>query len=137
MAQLDDRGVHGLITSRCVDGHCYRRYHRDLRAVFARRMRWFPSIPGMTIYGERFWPVVCAVLGLTETTDDPRFATPEAREANRRELITIFDEAFARITYPDWERAVHKHGLIATRVNELTDLATDEQILANEYIQPG
>jgi len=27
--------------------------------------------------------------------------------------------------------------LIATRVNELTDLATDEQILANEYIQPG
>jgi len=32
---------------------------------------------------------------------------------------------------------VHKHGLIATRVNELTDLATDEQILANEYIQPG
>jgi crotonobetainyl-CoA:carnitine CoA-transferase CaiB-like acyl-CoA transferase len=92
---------------------------------------------GMIIYGERFWPIVCAVLGLTEIADDPRFATPEAREANRRELIAIFDGAFARTTYPDWERAVHEHGLIATRVNELTDLATDEQILANEYIQPG
>ena len=94
----------------------YSRYDHLRRAILARRVR---------------------VLGLTETTDDPRFATPEAREANRREVITIFDEAFARITYPDWERAVHEHGLIATRVNELTDLATDEQILANEYIQPG
>jgi CoA:oxalate CoA-transferase len=90
---------------------------------------------GMIIYGERFWPIVCDVLGLKEIVDDARFATTEAREANRRELIAIFDEAFARITYPEWERAVHENDLIATRVNELTDLATDEQILANEYIQ--
>jgi crotonobetainyl-CoA:carnitine CoA-transferase CaiB-like acyl-CoA transferase len=91
---------------------------------------------GMVIHAERFWPLLCAALGIGEITDDPRFATTEAREENRRELIVILDEAFARITYPEWERLVRENDFIATRLNELTDLATDEQILANEYIKP-
>jgi crotonobetainyl-CoA:carnitine CoA-transferase CaiB-like acyl-CoA transferase len=90
---------------------------------------------GMIIYGEHFWPLVCEALGLAEIVRDERFATPQARETNRRELIALLDEAFAQITYPEWERAVREHDLIATRVNELTDLAADEQILANEYIK--
>lgn len=89
---------------------------------------------GMVIYGERFWPQVCDVLGLADLVDDPRFATRAAREANRRVLIAIFDEAFARIDYADFDAAAHERGLIATRVNELTELADDEQVLANEYI---
>ena len=92
---------------------------------------------GMIIYGERFWPVVCEVLGLTEIVDDARFASTEAREANRRELIAIFDEAFARITYP---------GMGARRTRARLDRHPRERAdrpgrdrpaktLANEYIQ--
>jgi crotonobetainyl-CoA:carnitine CoA-transferase CaiB-like acyl-CoA transferase len=91
---------------------------------------------GMIIHGERFWPRVCEVLGMPELIDDPRFATPENREENRCELVAIFDRAFARIDYRDWETTARANGFIATRVNELTDLATDEQVLANEYIKP-
>jgi crotonobetainyl-CoA:carnitine CoA-transferase CaiB-like acyl-CoA transferase len=91
---------------------------------------------GMIIYGERFWPQVCEVLGLEDIVDDPRFATAATREENRRELIALFDQAFAQITFAQWEKVAHERGFIATRVNELTDLATDEQILANEYIKP-
>ena len=90
---------------------------------------------GMIIYGDRFWPQICQVLGLYDLAEDPRFATVAARDENHRELIAILDDAFARIDYTDWERAVRERGFIATRVNDLTDLATDEQILANEYIK--
>jgi crotonobetainyl-CoA:carnitine CoA-transferase CaiB-like acyl-CoA transferase len=90
---------------------------------------------GMVIYGQRFWPIVCKVLGLTELIDDARFSTPGAREANRRELIAIFDKAFAQMPYEEWDRAVHEQGLIATRVNQLTDIGTDEQVLANDYMK--
>jgi pimeloyl-ACP methyl ester carboxylesterase len=34
LAALGDRGVPGLMTSRCIDGPCCRRYHRELRAPF-------------------------------------------------------------------------------------------------------
>jgi crotonobetainyl-CoA:carnitine CoA-transferase CaiB-like acyl-CoA transferase len=90
---------------------------------------------GMIIYGDRFWPEICEVLGLGELAQDPRFTTVAARDDNHRELIAILDEAFARIDYADWERATRERGFIATRVNELTDVANDEQILANEYIK--
>jgi crotonobetainyl-CoA:carnitine CoA-transferase CaiB-like acyl-CoA transferase len=90
---------------------------------------------GMIIYGDRFWPEICEVLGLGELAQDPRFTTVAARDENHRELIGILGEAFARIDYADWERAVRERGFIATRVNDLTDVASDEQILANEYIK--
>ena len=34
IATLGDRGVPGLMTSRCVDGDCCERYYRELRAPF-------------------------------------------------------------------------------------------------------
>ncbi len=90
---------------------------------------------GMIIYGDRFWPGICEVLGLDDLAEDPRFTTVAARDENHRELVAILDEAFARIDYTTWEQAVRERGFIATRVNDLTDVATDEQILANEYIK--
>ena len=90
---------------------------------------------GMIIYGDRFWPEICGVLGIDELAADTRFTTVAAREEHRHELVSILDDAFARIDFPDWDRAVHERGFIATRVNDLGDLAADEQILANEYIK--
>ena len=44
IAALGDRGVPGLMTSRCVDGPCCRRYRRELRAVFP------PHVPLVSVY---------------------------------------------------------------------------------------
>ena len=89
---------------------------------------------GMTIHPERNWPLTCAALGRTDLVDDPQFADAEARATNHRALIDIFDEVFAGLTFDEWDARVHEHGLIACRVNALTDLATDEQVLANDYL---
>jgi crotonobetainyl-CoA:carnitine CoA-transferase CaiB-like acyl-CoA transferase len=89
---------------------------------------------GMTIHPERNWPLTCRALGLPELIDDPRFVDPDARAANHRELIDVFDGAFARLTFDEWDARVREHELISCRVNALTDLADDEQVVENGYL---
>jgi pimeloyl-ACP methyl ester carboxylesterase len=47
VAALGDRGVPGLMTSRCVDGDCCRRYRRELRAAFPAH------VPLVSVYSRR------------------------------------------------------------------------------------
>jgi crotonobetainyl-CoA:carnitine CoA-transferase CaiB-like acyl-CoA transferase len=89
---------------------------------------------GMIVHGERDWPVLCTALGLERLIDDPRFTTHADRDSNHRELIAIFDEAFAELTWPEWDKRAREHQLISCRVNALTDLSGDEQVLANQYM---
>lgn len=89
---------------------------------------------GMIIEGDKFWPKICHAIGRPELATDPRFASHAKREENRRELIALLDEIFAGITYEYWDRQVHINDFIATKVNALTDLGTDPQLLENGYI---
>jgi crotonobetainyl-CoA:carnitine CoA-transferase CaiB-like acyl-CoA transferase len=89
---------------------------------------------GMTIHPDRNWPLVCEALERPELVDDPRFADAEARAENHRVLIEIFDARFAELTFEEWDAKVHALELIACRVNSLTDLAHDEQVVANNYL---
>jgi len=89
---------------------------------------------GMIIEGEKFWPRICRAVGRPELAADPRFASHAKREENRRELIALLDEIFATITYEEWDRQVKSNDFIATKVNALTDLGTDPQLLENGYI---
>jgi crotonobetainyl-CoA:carnitine CoA-transferase CaiB-like acyl-CoA transferase len=89
---------------------------------------------GMTIHPEKFWPLVCEALDRPELVDDPRFISVELREENHEELISILDDAFGDLTFDVWDKRVHDLDLIACRVNALTDLTSDQQILANEYL---
>jgi len=90
---------------------------------------------GMTVHPDKYWPILCAALGRPELVDDPRFATQAQRRDNYRDLIDIYDESFADLTWEEWDAKIHEHDLISCRVNSLTDLASDEQILANGYLQ--
>jgi crotonobetainyl-CoA:carnitine CoA-transferase CaiB-like acyl-CoA transferase len=90
---------------------------------------------GMLGYGSRFWPDVCAALGQPDLAWDERFADEAGRDRNRRELIAILDECFARLTFEEWDQLAKKHDFIATKVNALTDLVHDEQVLANGYLE--
>jgi CoA:oxalate CoA-transferase len=89
---------------------------------------------GMVIHADRYWPLLCKALDRLDLLDDPRFAGSGERDEYHRELIAILDEEFARLTYPEWEARVAEHDLIACRVNSLTTLQDDEQILANDYL---
>ena len=53
---------------------------------------------------ERFWPVLCQALGLSELVTDPRFATYPLRAQNRLELEHLLDDAFSRNCTQEWLR---------------------------------
>jgi len=89
---------------------------------------------GMCIHPDRYWPLLCQALERPDLLDDERFGTYEQRDRHHRELIDILDTAFAQLTYEEWERRVAEFDLIACRVNALTDLRHDEQILTNNYM---
>src|SRR5262245_26359675 len=88
---------------------------------------------GMAV-AQRFWPEFCRVMGLAEVERDPRFATDSARAKNRQELIALLDRAFATQPRDYWEQIFREKGFWISVVNHISDLPTDLQVKANEYI---
>src|SRR6185369_104494 len=88
---------------------------------------------GMAV-AQRFWPDFCAVLGLPELADDPRFARDKQRAANRAELIAILDTAFARQPRAHWEGLFREKEFWFAVVNRVGELAADPQVIANHYL---
>jgi len=89
---------------------------------------------GMTIHPQKYWPLLCQALGRPELIEDSRFIDQDRRRQNYRALIDIYDQAFAGLTWAQWEEKIRQYELISCKVNALDDLTTDEQILANQYL---
>jgi crotonobetainyl-CoA:carnitine CoA-transferase CaiB-like acyl-CoA transferase len=89
---------------------------------------------GMTVHPDKYWPLICRAIGRPELVDDPRFVDFASRQANFRDLIDIYDEMFARMSWPEWEAKIREHELISCKVSALTELADDDQITENEYL---
>jgi crotonobetainyl-CoA:carnitine CoA-transferase CaiB-like acyl-CoA transferase len=52
--------------------------------------------------GARHWPPLCRVLGHEEWLTDERFATPQGRAMNAKDLISLCDEGFATKSLDEW-----------------------------------
>lgn len=50
----------------------------------------------------KFWEAFCDIFGLSELTDDPRFATASDRRANRDALMALLDAVSVTRTSADW-----------------------------------
>jgi len=83
---------------------------------------------------QRFWPDFCEVTGLEHLREDPRFATDEARYENRKELISIIDQAMLKRPRHEWEELFRQRGFWFSVVNRPSDLINDPQVVANNYI---
>ncbi len=84
---------------------------------------------------DRYWTDFCKALEIEDVEKDPKFENADRRLENRRELISILDRAFAKKTREEWMRILKEKGdFIYAAVNRLSDLATDPQMVANEYI---
>jgi crotonobetainyl-CoA:carnitine CoA-transferase CaiB-like acyl-CoA transferase len=59
------------------------------------------------------WPAFCAVVGRSDLELDERFATPEARLANRRSLEALFEPVFLTQTAIQWRRRLNDGGVPA------------------------
>ena len=84
---------------------------------------------------ERLWGKFCALLELgEEVRDDPRFATNEARNAHRPELIPLLAERLAGRDAEDWVETFAAEGIPAGPINFPDQTLTDEQVLARGMI---
>ncbi|HEY0183704.1 MAG TPA: CoA transferase [Rhodopila sp.] len=87
----------------------------------SRDGRWFI----MALFNEqRQLRSFLGAIGREELTDDPRFATSEARKQHARELVIILDEVFSRRDLAEWRTILDGVGVtfgIVGTVNETLD----------------
>ena len=82
-----------------------------------------------------YWEPLCNALGIPELVNDPRFHNSEARKTNSAELIAILSDIFATKTYDEWAKFLNEKGdFIFDIIQDVADLASDPQVIANEYI---
>ncbi|MCW1432373.1 CoA transferase [Novosphingobium sp. JCM 18896] len=85
--------------------------------------------------GDRFWPSVCMVVGRPDLIADPRFATSKDRAVNSEECVSILEEAFASMPLARIAEALDKAECPWAAVTPPIHPVTDEQALANKYVQ--
>lgn len=94
--------------------------------------QWF--MIGMLL--DRAWPDVCRVIGREDLLEDERFDGFIKRTGtNAPALIAILDDAFARAPARQWVERLNAGGMFSALVQDYAQVASDPQILANEYIQ--
>lgn len=84
---------------------------------------------------DRLFAKACAALGAPELADDPRFGTNPLRVANREELIPLLEERLAGQTTEGVLRRLRAAGVPASPVNDLADVARQEQLRATGILQ--
>jgi len=86
------------------------------------------------LQAERWWSKFCVLLGLEHLEHDPKFDTIDSRTENCRELYHIFKEAFLSKTLAEWTPLIS--GLPAAPVQNLVDIMSDPQVVANDFFLP-
>ncbi len=76
----------------------------------------------------RLWSALCALLERPELEDDPRFATPQARSANRDALASEIERGLASGTTQDWVDRMNEVGIPAGPVNDVAQAFADPQV---------
>ncbi|HBH02176.1 MAG: formyl-CoA transferase [Candidatus Rokubacteria bacterium RBG_16_73_20] len=77
----------------------------------------------------QFWPPICEVLGVAHLVDDPRFATPALRVANRRALEDALQPRFLGATTAAWLERLERAGVPAGPI------LTYDQVFADPHVR--
>jgi formyl-CoA transferase len=91
--------------------------------AFLARDRWF----ALAAANQRQWAILCSVIGRSDLKDDPRFATNEARVANRSALLEALAEVFAERDADDWLAELRESGLPCGPINTVADVFAHPQ----------
>lgn len=84
--------------------------------------------------GDRYFPVLCKQLCLPELLQDPRFADDDKRAENAEALNLILEKVFATKTCREWQKILGQADLLFAPIQRCSDLLTDPQVIANDYI---
>jgi crotonobetainyl-CoA:carnitine CoA-transferase CaiB-like acyl-CoA transferase len=121
-----------LSTDPCITTN--RSNHSPLRNAFCCRDGGW--ILGTHHPEEKHWRNFCEATGKTELLDDPHFTDEAGRPINFSELIEIFDGVFATRTRDEWMEIFQERGLMFSSVQHISEVTSDPQALANDYVVP-
>jgi crotonobetainyl-CoA:carnitine CoA-transferase CaiB-like acyl-CoA transferase len=87
------------------------------------------------LQSQRYWPDVCKALNAEYLIDDPEFENAATREKNAQKLIAILDRIFITKNSLEWIKVFRSsYDIIAAPVQGFSDLPSDPQVVANNYI---
>lgn len=93
----------------------------------------FPTADGLAVVAtgnDRQYQRFCAVLGVPELGQDPRFLTNALRIANRDALIPILSERSATMKRDDLLAALEAQGVPGGPINDIAQAFADPQVIA-------
>ncbi|TLX52986.1 CoA transferase [Stutzerimonas nosocomialis] len=93
----------------------------------------FPTADGdliLTIGNDSQFRKFCEVAGKPGWADDPRFATNQARVANRAELVPMIRQVTVFRTTAEWVSVLEQAGVPCGPINDLAQVFADPQVLA-------
>ena len=83
---------------------------------------------------DRQWRALCTVLELPELLDDPRFATPLARVAERAALTAALEARLATRDAADWVARLNAADVPSGPINDMAEVFADPQVRAREML---
>jgi crotonobetainyl-CoA:carnitine CoA-transferase CaiB-like acyl-CoA transferase len=86
------------------------------------------------IGSDKLWRTFCPLVGAAHLTDDPRFVTNAARNANRAALIDALQQAFFTRTYEEWEAILQPSGIPFGAINTIDRVVTHQQVDARRAL---
>jgi crotonobetainyl-CoA:carnitine CoA-transferase CaiB-like acyl-CoA transferase len=99
----------------------------------SRDGRWFI----MALFNEqRQLRSFLGAIGREDLSDDPRFATPDARKQHARELVMILDEVFSRRDLAEWRTTLDSVGVTFGIVATVNEALEDPQMRHSGALAP-
>lgn len=82
----------------------------------------------VVIISERDWQKLCAAVEIPGLAEDPRFAEPAARLANRDQLLAILKSAFAAEPWAVWNNRLTRVELLHERLNSYAEFIDQQHV---------
>ncbi len=88
----------------------------------------------IAIFVEKFWQILCDVIGEPQLGDDERYNSTAKRLENRADVDKLLEDKFKTKTKEEWVEMLHKAGVPAAPVNRIDEVFKNEQVLARNML---
>ena len=88
----------------------------------------------IAVFVEKFWQILCDVVGESQLGTDERYNSTAQRLKNRDEVDKLLEEKFRTKTKEEWVKLLHEAGVPAAPVNRIDEVFKDPQVLARDML---
>jgi crotonobetainyl-CoA:carnitine CoA-transferase CaiB-like acyl-CoA transferase len=86
------------------------------------------------VTNEKFWALLCELLGIRDLTDDPRYRTNPDRVRNRDSLLPVLENKFLARPGEEWLERLQTAGIPCAPINTVDRALSDPQVLSRGMV---